>query len=274
MTRAALADARRGAAPDSPVSPAEPPVTPAAAMTTGRPMTTDDPAAFAVHGRRISLRYPRPDDASALYELACDPDVTRYFSWGPYRAPSEAAAWLATLPARRSAGVALELAITDLADRPLGIILLSDFSARDRRAVVGTWVGRTHWGTGVNRDAKALIARLAFGTLGVERLGAYADVRNGRSQAALERVGFTREGVLKAFHRHHDGARDVATYAMLRNEWRVSRLARVTAVVSGDPPPEFIAGPRREAGDDPEPGAPRENRGARITERARREPGC
>ncbi|HWH10609.1 MAG TPA: GNAT family protein, partial [Solirubrobacteraceae bacterium] len=47
----------------------------------------------------------------------------------------------------------------------------------------GTWLGRAHWGTGANRDAKALIARLAFGSLGLERLGAYADVRNLRSQA-------------------------------------------------------------------------------------------
>jgi len=235
--------------------------------------TTGESSEMEVHGRRIRLRYPRPDDATALYELARDDEVTRYFSWGPYQAVSESAAWVATLPARRASGVALELAITDLADRPLGITLLSEFSARDRRAVVGTWLGRAHWGTGVNRDAKALIARLAFDTLGVERLGAYADVRNGRSHAALERIGFTREGVLKAFHRHPSGPRDVATYAMLRDEWRVSQLARVTAVVSGDPPPEFVAGPSEKAGDDPDSGAPRDDREGPIARRARRAPG-
>jgi RimJ/RimL family protein N-acetyltransferase len=33
----------------------------------------------------------------------------------------------------------------------------------------------------------------------MERLGSYADVRNARPQAALERIGFRREGVLRAF---------------------------------------------------------------------------
>jgi N-acetyltransferase len=209
------------------------------------------PAELAVLGRAITLRYPRADDAAALFELAQDAEVTRFFSWGPYRDPSEPAAWLATLPARRASGLALELAITDLADRPLGITLLCEFSARDRRAVVGTWLGRAFWGTGVNADAKALLARLAFCDLGLERLGAYADVRNLRSQAALERVGFAREGVLRAFHRHGGVARDVATYALLRSEWRPSPLAQVTAVVVGAPPPALVAGPPRSgAGDD------------------------
>jgi ribosomal-protein-alanine N-acetyltransferase len=207
---------------------------------------------LAVLGARIRLRYPRSDDADALFELAGDAEVTRHFSWGPYRDPSEPVAWLATLPARRASGTALELAITDLDDRPLGITLLCEFSARDRRAVVGTWLGRAHWGTGVNADAKALLARLAFCDMGLERLGAYADVRNGRSQAALERVGFKREGVLRAFHRHGDRRpRDVVTYSMLRSEWQSSPLARVAAVVVGAPPPALVAPPQEPAAPPP-----------------------
>jgi ribosomal-protein-alanine N-acetyltransferase len=212
------------------------------------------PQELAVLGRRIRLRYPRADDAAALLELACDAEVTRHFSWGPYRDPSEPAAWLATLPARRASGTALELAITDRDDRPLGITLLCEFSARDRRAVVGTWLGRAHWGTGVNHDAKALLTRLAFCELGLERLGAYADVRNGRSQAALERVGFEREGVLRAFHRHGDRPRDVATYSMLRSEWQASPLATVTAVVVGAAPPALVASPQEIAAGTPNGG--------------------
>jgi ribosomal-protein-alanine N-acetyltransferase len=173
--------------------------------------------------------------------MARDEEVTRFFSWGPYLAEADAAAWLATLPARRGAGIALELAIVDAADRPLGITLLCEFAARDRRCVVGTWLGRDHWGTGVNREAKALVARLAFDRLGIERLGAYADVRNLRSQAALERVGFRREGVLHAFHRHGDAPRDVAIYALLRADWVASPLAEVDVEVIGAPPTCFEA---------------------------------
>jgi [ribosomal protein S5]-alanine N-acetyltransferase len=205
----------------------------------------DRPPELAVRGPRLTLRYPRAGDAPTLFALARDEEVTRYFSWGPYTHEEQAAAWLATLPARRGAGLALELGIADADDELIGITLLCEFSQRDRRCVVGTWLGRAHWGTGANREAKALIARLAFDSLGIERLGAYADVRNARSQAALERLGFEREGVLHAFHRHGDVPRDVATYALLRRDWAASPLAEVRAEIVGALPPGFAARPSR-----------------------------
>jgi [ribosomal protein S5]-alanine N-acetyltransferase len=194
---------------------------------------------LAVRGPHLSLRVPRPADAPALFALASDPEVTRFFSWGPYRAVDEAERWLETLPARRESGVALELAVVDGDDLPIGITLFNDFDRRDRRGVVGTWFGRDHWGTGANGESKSLMAHLAFGPLGLERLGSYADVRNGRSQRALEKVGFVREGVLRAFHRHGDEPRDVVVYSMLRVEWEQSDHARVAVEITGSVPAAF-----------------------------------
>lgn len=184
-------------------------------------------------GPSLSLRYPELRDAPALFALATDPEVTRFFSWGPYEDPRETLAWLGTLPQRRARGIALELAVVDEADQPIGITLLSEIGRRDRRAIVGTWLGRAYWGTGANRETKALMAHLAFGRLELDRLGAYADVLNTRSQAALERLGFKREGVLHAFHRHYDTPRDVALYALLRRDWERGELARVPAQLGG-----------------------------------------
>ncbi len=196
-------------------------------------------ADLTVRGAGLHLRYPCLGDAAALFALGGDPEVTRFFSWGPYREQSEAEAWLATLPARREQGEALELAIVDERAGLIGITLLCELSTRDRRCVIGTWLGREHWGTGANAKAKGLLAGLAFGALGIERLGAYADLRNGRSRLALERLGFKREGVLRSFHRHADEPRDVAIYALLREDWRGSPLANVEAVLDGDLPPAF-----------------------------------
>ena len=52
--------------------------------------------------------------------------------------------------------------------------------------MIGTWLGRECWGTGANRESKALIAHLGFRLLGLERIGAYADLDNARSQRALD----------------------------------------------------------------------------------------
>ena len=58
------------------------------------------------------------------------------------------------------------------------------------------------------------MAALAFETLGMERLTAWANTRNGRSQLALERVGFRREGVLAGWHRHGDEVHDVVVFGL------------------------------------------------------------
>jgi ribosomal-protein-alanine N-acetyltransferase len=194
-----------------------------------------------VVGPSLTLRYATAADATALLALGSDPEVTQFFSWGPYASIEEPAGYIAGLAEERASGARLDFLITDPLQGPLGVTGLSELSRRDRRAVVGTWLGRAHWGTGVNAECKALIAHLAFAMLGLERLGAYADLDNPRSQAALERIGFRREGVLRRWHRHGEKVHDVLTYSWLKDEWERSPLAATAVTVHGEPPPAFAA---------------------------------
>ncbi|HXE45443.1 MAG TPA: GNAT family protein [Conexibacter sp.] len=194
-----------------------------------------------LHGPSLVLRYATPDDAHALFELGSDPAVTRFFSWGPYARIEEPVAYIVGLADRRERGEQLDLLVVHRVDGPIGVVGLAELSRRDRRAVVGTWLGRRWWGTGANRETKALIAHLAFAHLGLERLAAYADVENARSQAALERVGFVHEGLLRRWHRHGDRAHDVHVYSLLRAEWAASPLAAVPVALDGAPPAAFVA---------------------------------
>jgi len=54
-----------------------------------------------VRGSELRLRYARSEDVPALYGLASNSEVTRYFSWGPYREESEAMAYVASLAPKR-----------------------------------------------------------------------------------------------------------------------------------------------------------------------------
>ena len=197
---------------------------------------------MVIRGPRLHLRYARTADAPHLLKLAGDSEVTRFFSWGPYTDVSQAEAFIERMEAQREAGERLEFVITGPDDVPLGITGLSELSARDRRAIVGTWLGREHWGTGVNRDSKALILALAFELLGLQRISAYAHPENERSLRALERLGFTQEGVLVAWHLHGGQRRDVAILRLLREDWEASDLARVPVSYAGSPPARISAG--------------------------------
>jgi [ribosomal protein S5]-alanine N-acetyltransferase len=188
-------------------------------------------------GPSLTLRYATAADAPALLELGSDEQVTRFFSWGPYTSLEQPAAYIAGLPSERERGERLDFLIVDPDAGPIGVTGLSDFSRRDRRAVVGTWLGRSYWGTGANRRSKALICWLAFRVLGIERLGAYADLENPRSQAALTGLGFAREGILRRWHRHGVLGHDVILYSWLKEEWERSALATESVTVRGKPPP-------------------------------------
>jgi ribosomal-protein-alanine N-acetyltransferase len=192
-----------------------------------------------VTGPSLSLRLPTPDDAPALFALASDPEVTRWFSWGPYESEDDPRAYLDRLPAQRERGEHLDLLVVHHEEGPIGITGLSELSRRDRRAMVGTWLGRRWWGTGANAESKALVARLGFDAMGLDRLGAYTDVRHARSRAALRGLGFVQEGVLRHWHRHGDELHDVTVWSMLRAEWEGSPLHAVPAEIVGEVPEPF-----------------------------------
>jgi [ribosomal protein S5]-alanine N-acetyltransferase len=193
---------------------------------------------LTARGPTLTLRYPAPGDADGLYALASDPEVTRFFSWR-YTGASDAARWIAERPAARESGTWLEFVVEHHERGIAGVTGLTEPSRRDRRAVTGSWLGRAFWGSGVNAEAKALLAFIAFEACGVERLGSYASVDNPRSRAALEKLGWVREGTLRRFHRHGDAVHDVDVFSLLRGEWEGGPLHTVDAAVEGEPPEAF-----------------------------------
>jgi ribosomal-protein-alanine N-acetyltransferase len=196
---------------------------------------------LALTGPTLRVRIPRLDDAADLFRQASDPQVTRWFSWGPYEYEEQARGYLERLPDERERGVQLDLVVEHLDAGPIGITGFSEISRRDRRATIGSWLGRGWWGTGANREAKALMCQLGFGLLGLDRIGSYTNVEHVRSQRALERLGFEREGVLRAFHRHGDRALDVAVFGLLRSSWERGPLRDVPCSVAGEPPALFVS---------------------------------
>jgi ribosomal-protein-alanine N-acetyltransferase len=195
-----------------------------------------------LRGPQLTLRLPAVGDASALLALAGDPEVTRWFSWGPYREQAEPERWIAEQHARREGGAQLDFVIHHRERGPIGVTGLTELSRRDRRAMVGTWLGRASWGSGANAEAKALVAHLAFAVCGLERLGAYSNPDNERSTRALQRLGFVREGTLHGWHRHGDRQLDVHVFGMLAGAWRESPLAAVPVTVIGAPPAPWVVG--------------------------------
>lgn len=83
-----------------------------------------------------------------------------------------------------------------------------------------TWLSPNVWRTRVNTETKYLLLKHAFEKLNIARVQFKADVRNERSNRAIERLGAIREGRLRKDRILGDGhIRDAYIYSIIDEEW-------------------------------------------------------
>jgi uncharacterized protein len=122
----------------------------------------------------------------------------------------------------------------------LGMTTYHDIDVRFRSLGIGhTILGRKSWRTGVNTEAKLLLLERAFDVLGAERVFWFTDIRNERSQRAIERLGASRDGMIRRQRLRPDGTwRDSVLFAMTADEWPAAakRLRALLAAGSASSP--------------------------------------
>jgi RimJ/RimL family protein N-acetyltransferase len=92
--------------------------------------------------------------------------------------------------------------------------------AVDRVEIGWTWYAKSRQKSHVNTSCKLLLLSHAFDTLGCAVVGLRTDNFNFVSQAAIERLGAKKDGVIRHHHPRRDGTvRDTVMYSILRGEW-------------------------------------------------------
>lgn len=106
-------------------------------------------------------------------------------------------------------------------DRAVGVTSYMDIRPTDRGLEIGgTWLTPEVWRTALNTECKYLLLCHAFETLGCLRVQLKTDLRNVRSQRAIERLGAVKEGILRKHMVIHDGyVRDTVMYSIVDTEW-------------------------------------------------------
>ena len=90
----------------------------------------------------------------------------------------------------------------------------------DRVEIGWTWYGKSYQRSHVNTSCKLMLLSHAFDTLGCAVVGLRTDNFNFASQAAIERLGARKDGVIRHHHPRRDGTvRDTVMYSIVRGEW-------------------------------------------------------
>ncbi|MFS4091995.1 GNAT family N-acetyltransferase [Streptomyces sp. AF1A] len=216
-------------------------------FTLGRPV---------LEGALVRLE-PLEHRHAADLAVAAEEDRGAYrFTWVPTAA--EVGGYIDAQLARAAAGRLAPYAQVDLASgRAVGATASWDprlWPDGDRLCAIEvgfTWLAASAQGAGVNTEAKYLLFRHAFERWGVARLDLQTDARNGRSRAAIERVGARCEGVLRNWSPsrapgEEGRLRDSALYSITAEEWpgcraglerRIARSLERRRAAAGAPAP-------------------------------------
>jgi RimJ/RimL family protein N-acetyltransferase len=176
---------------------------------------------------RLVLRRPRAEDAPDLFAIHSSAEVNRYWSSPPMQQLAEAEARIAKLLQYEADGSGMGWMIERREDaRVIGTLSLHRFDEQSNRAEVGYSLGREHWGKGYMSEALNTLIAYAFGPMDLRRLEADTDPRNTPSVRLLERVGFSREGLLRERWVVADEISDSVLLGLLRHEWQAARSAK------------------------------------------------
>lgn len=184
------------------------------------------PAPPAIESARLRVRLVTEADLADLLKTNGDAEVTRYLPYAAWQSAADAQAWFERMASAQATGTAHQFVIEhQTSGEVIGSCLLFRHDVGSARAELGYVLGRAHWGHGYMAEALEALLDCAFGPLGLRRLEAEIDPRNTASLRLIERLGFTREGLLRQRWVAKGQSVDVVIHGLLRDEWHARRPA-------------------------------------------------
>jgi len=176
-----------------------------------------------LEGRAVRLEPLSLDHHADLCAVGLDDDLWRWIPSG-VRTPADMRAYIELALRMQAEGSALPFATVDRASgRAIGSTRYGNIDRLHRRVEIGwTWIGRPWQRTAANTEAKYLMLRHAFETLGAIRVELKTDSLNERSRRAILRLGAVEEGTFRKHMVTESGRiRHSVYFSIIDEEWPV-----------------------------------------------------
>jgi len=178
-------------------------------------------APVTLEGRHVRLEPLTSGHAAGLAEIGLDEDLWRWIPTS-VRTAEEMSAYVQTALKEQADGSALPFALIEkTSGRVIGSTRYGNIERVHHRLEIGwTWVARAWQRTPINTEAKYLLLRHAFETLGCMRVELKTDSLNERSRAAIQRIGAREEGIFRNHMITSTGrVRHTVYYSIVDSEW-------------------------------------------------------
>jgi RimJ/RimL family protein N-acetyltransferase len=173
-------------------------------------------------GRTVRLEPLSMDHLAGLTQAGKDEIIWKYMRYGLVNTEAKMSDFIASLLVLQEKGSDLPFAVVHReTGQAVGMTryMYIDYPNRSLE-IGGTWYGVAYQHTAVNTECKFLLLQYAFEQQDVVRVQFKADLRNERSQRALERIGAVKEGILRDHMILPDGViRSSVFYSILPREW-------------------------------------------------------
>lgn len=173
-------------------------------------------------GRGLELRPLRLGDARALFALV-DTNRDRLRQWLPWPdtnlSVQDSRAYILRMRALAKTGLGQSFGLWWKGDL-VGVAGFNWIDRANQGAAIGYWLAKSAEGHGLMTAAVSALLRHGFRALKLNRIEIRAGIRNRRSRAIPERLGFRHEGTLRQAERLADRCVDHAVYGLLASEWR------------------------------------------------------
>jgi RimJ/RimL family protein N-acetyltransferase len=178
-------------------------------------------APVALDGRHVRLEPLSQAHQAGLSAVGLDEELWRWIPI-PVRTPEDMSAYIATALDEQARGVSLPFALVEKSSaRVIGCTRYGNIERTHHRVEIGwTWVAPAWQRTGANTEAKYLLLRHAFETLGCMRVELKTDSLNEKSRAAILRIGAREEGIFRNHMITASGRiRHTVYFSIVDSEW-------------------------------------------------------
>jgi RimJ/RimL family protein N-acetyltransferase len=182
---------------------------------------------ITLNGAVVRLEPLTIEHLEQLCEVGLDPDLWRWTT-SEARTREDMRRYIETALEWQLQGTALPFATVEQAShRVIGSTRFMNIDLANRRAEIGaTWIARQWQRTAVNTEAKYMMLRHAFETLGFMRVELKTDVLNTTSRNAILRIGAKQEGIFRKHMVCENGRiRDTVYFSIIDTEWAEVKAA-------------------------------------------------